>query len=316
MRFAIATADHYLGVFETFLDAGWKALKLFTLAPTADVINHEAVSALAERHGVPVQFARLRERDLAALRDQGCEALIVACYPWRVGPWQPYLKYAVNFHCSPLPEARGPYPVHRAILEGRTDWGVSCHRLTEGFDEGAILTSESFALQPDECHEKIDLKIQMAAKTLARRLAIGLDELWAKAVPQVGGSYWPLPTLEDRVIDFQWPVDMILRHVKAYGSTESLAKVGGRWLTIKRIVGWPERHGFEPGQVVHLHRRTLVIAAADGFVGLVEADLAPPSTASVLSPRHAGGQEPGVEAPHARLHHARAGGEPGPLPLH
>jgi hypothetical protein len=38
----------------------------------------------------------------------------------------------------PLPEGRGagPYPLTRAILEARDFWAITCHKLSEKFDEG------------------------------------------------------------------------------------------------------------------------------------------------------------------------------------
>ena len=58
------------------------------------------------------------------------------------------MPFAVNFHASPLPNARGPYPAFRAILEGRRSWGVTCHRLEHGFDAGDILAAEVFFRSP------------------------------------------------------------------------------------------------------------------------------------------------------------------------
>ena len=48
MRFAIATADSYLGVFEAFVHVGWKPLKLFSMPIANFIDNHIAVVAFAE----------------------------------------------------------------------------------------------------------------------------------------------------------------------------------------------------------------------------------------------------------------------------
>lgn len=214
------------------------------------------------------------------LRDRRCEALIVANYPWKIPDWKPYLKYAVNFHPSPLPEGRGPRPAAHAILEKRGDWGVTCHRLDAKFDQGEILASEIFALQPDECHESLNLKIQMASRTLATRVAGRFVELWDRAQPQGKGSYWPRTKIEEHFIDFKRPVDAIMLRVRAFGSGESLAVVNGACFVVKRAVGWRAKHNMPPGAVAHACNRTLVVAAADGYIGLVETDGPLPSTPS------------------------------------
>ena len=282
MRFAIATADSYLGVFEAFVHAGWKPVKLFSM-PIANVIdNHIAVAALAEQHHAAIQLSRLTEHDMLELHEQECDALIVACYGWRIGDWQPFLKYAVNFHCSPLPEARGSYPLHRAILENRNAWAVTCHRLALEFDTGDILATEDFILQPDECHERMNLKVQMAAKRLAAKVAGQFTGLWDQATPQKGGSYWPKHTLKERVINFHTPVENVMRHIRAFGATESLANINNTWLVIKRAVGWKETHNRLPGKVVHIHNRTIVVASLDGYVGLFEPDILRPELVAEL----------------------------------
>ena len=275
MRFSIAVIDRYLGVFEAFVRAGWKPLKLFTVPMNGDLANQQAVIAYAEQHNAAIQLSRMTARDLRELREQDCEALIVATYDWKICDWRPFLKYAVNFHPSPLPDGRGPYPVVRAILEKRTSWTITCHRLAPEIDRGDILAAERFPLQPDECHESLDLKLQMAAKRLAARVAGQFIELWEHAQPQGEGSYWEKHTLWERVIDFQKPVESIMLHIRAFGATESLANINNTWLTVKRAVGWTEMHNCVPGTVVHVFNRSIVVAASDGYIGLLESNIAP-----------------------------------------
>jgi len=286
MRFAIATADRYLGVFEAFTRAGWKPLKLFSMPVVNTIDHHNAVAAFAEQHHAAIQLSRITEHDMFELREQKCDALIVACYSWHIGNWQPFLKYAVNFHSSPLPDGRGPYPVHRAILENRSSWAITCHRLAHEFDKGDILAAENFLLQPDECHESLDLKIQIAANKLAAKVAGQFIELWGKATPQVGGSYWPKHTLQDRIVDFQKPVESIMRQIRAFGATESLVNINNTWLVVKRALGWPEQHNYAPGKVLHVYNRTIVMTALDGYIGLLEPDIVRPEIAAELQEKN------------------------------
>lgn len=282
MRFAITAVDQYLGVFETCVRAGWVPLKLFTSPAKHELSKQQAVMALAARHKAAIQLSRMTLRDLQDLRDQGCDALIVASYPWKIPDWRPFLKYAVNFHCSPLPHGRGPYPVARAIAEKWDHWAVTCHQLTPEFDRGDILAKETFPLRDDECHESLNLKIQMAAKKLAARTVDHFEELWQHAKAQEVGSYWPKTRLPETVIDFHKPVETILRHVRAFGAIESLAKIDDIWLVVRRAVGWAEAHQHRPGTVVHVFNQSIVVAASDGYIGLLDNDLAPPQVVMQL----------------------------------
>jgi methionyl-tRNA formyltransferase len=163
----------------------------------------------------------------------------------------------------------------RAVLDSYKSWAVTCHRLTTKIDRGEILLAESFPLQSDECHESIDLKIQMAARRLAANVAPRFEELWANAQPQTGDEYWPLWTNKDRLLDFALPVETIMRKIRGFGLLECLARANNAILSVRRAVGWAEVHNHPPGQVAHVCNRTIVIAAADGYIGLIEWNFAP-----------------------------------------
>lgn len=280
MRFAIATYDRYLGVFEAFCRAGWIPLKLFTVPlRDADFGNQRASIALAEQKGASIQLSRISQRDIADIGIAGCDVLIVAGYDWKIPDWNALLKHAINFHPSPLPVGRGAYPMPRAILENHSSWGVTCHRLTAEIDAGEILAAEHFPLRADECHESLDLRVQIAGKRLADRVARNFEELWRTASAQGDGTYWPKITLADKVMDFSRPIEDLLRHFRAYGRTGSIANVEGTWHVVKSAVGWQETHEHRPGAIVHTHGRSVVVAAPDGCLAILESEVVPPHLA-------------------------------------
>ena len=270
MRFAITGGDRGIGVFEAFVNAGWEPLKLFTLPLDNRTDYNRAVVAYAHRLGIEVQMSRMQAGDLSALERMQCDVLVVAGYDWRIPPWRARVPFAVNFHPSLLPQARGPSPLIRAILDRHSVWGVSCHRLEHEFDSGEILAQESFPLAPDECLESLDLKAQMATARLAYRVAMNFETLWKHATPQTGGEYWPKPTAAQRTIDFKLSVADILRRVRAFGDLECLALIKGVRVRVRRAVGWVQTHGNRPGAVVYSSGASMVVAAGDGYIGLVD----------------------------------------------
>lgn len=268
-RFAMATSDAYQCVLEAFLGAGWHLEKLFV--SHADWMNdHKQVIARALESGAAVQASPITRRDLADLGARDCKALVVASYQWRIPQWSPDLAYAVNFHPSPLPEGRGPYPLVRAILERRAEWGIACHRISEAFDQGDVLDAERFPMATDECHESLRLKTQMAAGRLAARIAPGLETLWRAALPQGPGSYWRLWTEAERRLDFTRPVQDIMLKIRAFGDLECIATINDTAIFVHRAKAWVEHHTARPGSVVHANGLALVVAAADGLVAITE----------------------------------------------
>ncbi|XYD07751.1 formyltransferase family protein [Methylobacterium sp. NMS12] len=271
MKFAFAGIDFLGGVFEGLLDAGWTPVKLFT-RPCDGVYDHnEVIVARARSLRLPIQLSRIRERDIEALQaEHGRDwALVVAGYPWLIKGWKGRAAYGLNFHPSPLPTGRGPYPLFRAVLDRYETWGMTAHVLTDGFDTGDILAQEIFALSPRESHETLLAKCQMAARRLAAGpLGRDLPNRWRRSEPQGDGSYWPRATDADRTLDFRQDVETVLRRVRAFGTVETIARLGDARVFVAEAQGWQERHAHTPGAVVHRHRRHVVVAAVDGYVQL------------------------------------------------
>jgi methionyl-tRNA formyltransferase len=276
VRFAITATDRYLEVFKALVERGWIPVKVFTAPVDNRLHSNTAVLDFAKQLNVEVQISRLTDDNLRGLADRGCEVLVVASYAWRIGDWRPHLRYAVNFHPSPLPHGRGPYPAPAAILEQSKTWGVSCHKLDHEFDSGDVLKSHEFPLTPDEDHDSLDLKIQLAARRLSADVSDRFVEYWQRATPQQGGDYYPMWTDADRRLDFTQNVSDVLRRMRAFGPIECLAHINNATLFVRRAVGWTEPHNFPAGSVVYVNGFSLVVAAADGFIGLTEWSLIKP----------------------------------------
>ncbi len=285
MRFAITATDRYLGVFATLVKAGWDPVMVFTTPVDDRLFHNKATIDFARQLQIPVRLAPIAQRDFEALAGLGCEVLVVASYNHRIGDWTPYLNYAVNFHPSPLPIGRGPYPIVKAIRDRYPAWGVTCHKLSPEFDAGDILACEQFPLGEGECHDSLDLKIQMASKRLAANVAGRFAAMWNSAQPQVGGCYWKLWTESDRTINFGAGVEEILRQSRSFGAHETFVHLKAYRLRVRRMIGWTEAHCHEPGTPVHAYDNTVVIAVRDGYIALVEwvPDGAPEQTAMPMT---------------------------------
>ncbi|MGY2051875.1 methionyl-tRNA formyltransferase [Methylobacterium sp. JK268] len=270
MKFAFAGIDFLGGVFEALAGVGWQPIKLFTRPCDGIYDFNDSVVALARRHRVPIQLSRLRAADLDALTaEHGRDwTLVVAGYPWLITGWPGRVRYALNFHPSPLPTGRGPYPLFKAILDAYETWGVTAHVLAEeGFDTGDILAQELFPLAAAETHETLLARCQMAAMRLAAGpIARDLPARWRSPEPQGDGSYWPRVTDADRTLDFRQPVEAVLRKVRAFGAIETVARLNDARVFVAAADGWTEPHRFTPGAIVHRHRRHVLVAARDGFV--------------------------------------------------
>ena len=281
MRFAITCSDRYMTVLEALLGAGWEPMRLFSVPTDGRLFRNQAVIERARGLKIDIQLSRLNERDLQHLQDDGCEVLVVASYQWRIGDWARHLPHAINFHPSLLPDFRGPYPLVNGLMGQSTRWGASCHKLAREFDSGDILAQQAFEVAAEETHETLDLRTQIAAGQLARRVAQDFDALWAGATPQTRGSHAPLMLgAAERTIDFAQPVQQILRQVRAFGRFECLARVNGVVVHVARAAGWQEAHQDAPGLVVHAYALSVVVACQDGYIALLDWHLLSPAAVS------------------------------------
>jgi methionyl-tRNA formyltransferase len=90
---------------------------------------------------------------------------------------------------------------------------------------------------------------------------------------------------EERRLEFSHSVEQIMRQVRAFGPFECLALVNNTKLHVRRAVGWTESHRVPVGTVVHVNNLAMVVAAADGFVGLTEWSLFDASAVTGTLPR-------------------------------
>lgn len=60
--------------------------------------------------------------------------------------------------------------------------------------------------------------------------------------------------------------------IRAFGPGQSLANINGGCFIVKRAVGWRAKHDLAPGVIAHTHHRTMVIAASDGYIAVLESE--------------------------------------------
>ena len=134
-----------------------------------------ATKEIALTHRVPV-WQPERLRDDAFLRDVsdlGVDLGVVAAYG-RLLP-EPLLRIPrlgmINVHGSILPRWRGAAPVHRAVMAGDTETGVTIMRVVKELDAGSMFTIGRRAIGPNETSVEVERRPARWAHTPAVPLA-------------------------------------------------------------------------------------------------------------------------------------------------
>jgi methionyl-tRNA formyltransferase len=233
------------------------------------------VKQVAVAHGLPVlQPERLRDAAVEdAFGELGAELGVVAAY----GKLLPEAMLAIprlgmiNVHASLLPKYRGAAPVHRAIMAGETETGVTIMRVIRELDAGPMFAKATRPIGPDETSDVVERNL---AEIGARLLVAVVDQLaggTAREEPQdsATATYAPRLTREEGLIDWSLPASDIHNRVRGlYPWPHAFSYLGAaRVIVLRTTVGG--RVSGVPGTVVEVARDALHVAAGDGLAVIV-----------------------------------------------
>jgi methionyl-tRNA formyltransferase len=225
-------------------------------------VTDSPVKAVARTCGLPVfQPDRLREADVAAtIADWQPDLGIVAAY----GKLIPETLLAVprlgmiNVHASLLPKYRGAAPVHRAIINGERETGVTIMRVVKRLDAGGMFAKVTRPVGADETSDVVERDL---ADLGARLLITVVDQIaagTAHEAPQdeVHATYAHRLTKEEGLID--WNLTAIEVHNRVRG-----------------LYPWPHAYTFLDGArliVLKTHVQDAVTDSAPGTIVAVSRD--------------------------------------------
>ena len=258
-------------------------------------VTDAPVKAAARAHNVPVfQPERLRAPDVAdTLRQHSPDLAVVAAYGKLIpGDLLALPRFGMlNVHASLLPKYRGAAPVHRAIMDGEAETGVTIMQMVEALDAGDMLGKSARAIGADETSEQLE---QALAQDGAGLLLDVLDQLeagTARADPQNESlsTYAPRLKKEEGVIDWTQSTRRIHDQVRGlYPWPHAYSYLDGA-----RLIVWktevirlePDAIRLKPDSTVHpaagtttvapgtivdVTRDAIEVATGDGRIALTE----------------------------------------------
>jgi methionyl-tRNA formyltransferase len=203
------------------------------------------VHQLADELGLPVRTPRTLKSDeeAQAFKALDLDAAVVVSYG-HILPRSfldaPVLG-CINIHGSLLPRWRGAAPIHRAILAGDAETGVTIMRMDEGLDTGPMLLAESTPISAADTAESVHDRL---ADLGARLIVSTLDGLLRRSIepvdqPAEGVTYAHKLGKEEGVLDWRRPAAELERKVRAFhpwpGTSFEAPKDNGKEAGIERI---------------------------------------------------------------------------------
>ena len=234
------------------------------------------VKRLAQQHGIDVfQPVTLKAPDpqdkIAAVQ---ADVMVVAAYGLilpQVVLDMPRLG-CINIHASLLPRWRGAAPIHRAILAGDRETGITIMQMAAGLDTGPMLLRESVVIAVDDTTATLHDKLANLGGKLIVNALDRLQNATLLATPQPDASitYAEKISKAEALIDWNGSAEEIERRVRAFNPFPIAQTV---WRGEPLRVWKAELSGDEnqtPGTIIAVEKDRIIVACHSGALALTE----------------------------------------------
>jgi len=284
----MGTPDFAVPTLEALKRAGHEVVAVYTRAPKPAgrrglELQPSPVERKARELGLPVLTPKtLRgEAAQAEFRAFNADAAVVVAYGLILP--KPILDAprlgCFNVHASLLPRWRGAAPIHRAIMAGDKESGVTIMKMNEGLDTGAMAMIERVPVGADMTSGDLhDVLAHVGAELMTRTLtALERGPLAFTPQPVEGVTYAAKIGKEETRIDWAKPWHDVHSHIRG------LSPFPGAWFDIDgvRVKTLRSTKGEGKGAPGTVLDGALTIACGDGAVRLTQVQRAGAKAMSV-----------------------------------
>jgi methionyl-tRNA formyltransferase len=179
----------------------------------------------------------------------------------------------INVHASLLPHYRGAAPVHRAVIAGERETGVTIMRVVKALDAGPMLAAERRPIG----HDETSAEVEGALANLGARLLIDIVNQLAdgpvREEPQndADATYAPRITKDDSRVDWSRSARDLHNQVRGLHPWPHVETfLDGKRLIVHRSRLTGRSGGAAPGTIVVARGDEIEVATGDDLLGIVE----------------------------------------------
>ena len=191
----------------------------------------------------------------------------------------------INVHASLLPAYRGAAPVHRAVIDGVAETGVTIMRVVRELDAGPMLARVTRPIAADETSVDVERGLARLGAGLLLEVIEQLAAGTAKEEPQddSAATYAAKITREEGTLDWALPAAAIHDRVRGLQPWPLVsARLDGHRYLLHRTAHDPQPVAAAPGAIVEAAGDRLVVATAHGTLQILQLQ---PEGRRVLSSR-------------------------------
>lgn len=278
----MGTPDFAVASLEALLEAGYNVIGVVTQPDRPvgrkQVLTPPPVKEAALRHGLPVlQPEKIKvEEALEEVLALSPDLIVTAAYgqilPKRLLDAPQH--GCINVHASLLPKYRGGAPIHKSIVEGEKESGVTIMYMVEALDAGDMLSKVVVPIEERDTVGLLHDKLAAAGSALLMETIPQLLAGSIEAQPQNHDEATFAPNIKrtDERIDWMRTAEQIYNQVRGLNPwpvafTTHGGKVWKVWWVEKLV---EKAAGNEPGTIVAREEDGLVVACGDGAVKITE----------------------------------------------
>ncbi|MCY3996537.1 MAG: methionyl-tRNA formyltransferase, partial [Rhodobacter sp.] len=187
------------------------------------------VHVRAAELGLPIRHpGSLRSpEDLSAFAALNADIAVVAAYGLVLpsGILCAPKQGCVNIHASLLPRWRGAAPIHRAVMAGDGETGISIMRMDAGLDTGPVLLRAATPINATDTTGDVHDRLSAMGATLITGALDRLNELTPEPQEAQEATYAGKINGTETRVDWSRPAHFVDRQIRG------LAPVPGAWTT-------------------------------------------------------------------------------------
>jgi methionyl-tRNA formyltransferase len=207
----MGTPDFAVSALNSLLKSSHEVVAVYSQPPRAKGRGHKVqkspVHLTAEKNGIEVLTPiSLRDPDIQKqFFDFKADVAVVAAYGLILP--QPILsdpKYGcINIHASLLPRWRGAAPIHRCIMTGDSQTGITIMKMDKGLDTGDILDIQKIIITPQATTVSLHDELAEIGGPLLLSVLERIDTIEAVPQPKDGITYAEKITPENGRINWK-----------------------------------------------------------------------------------------------------------------
>jgi len=179
----------------------------------------------------------------------------------------------INVHASLLPEYRGAAPVHRAVIDGLSETGVTIMRVVRELDAGPMLARVTRPISADETSVDVERGLAGLGASLLLEAIEQLAAGTAHEEPQDdrAATYAAKITREEGTIDWTLPAALIHNRVRGLQPWPLVStRLDGHRYLLHRTAPHPDAVAAPAGTIVEAAADRLVVATPKGTLQILQ----------------------------------------------